>query len=173
MGALGNLLSIPALFGAGPIRLDLSSLPIMLAGVAGGPLIGCLTGFVSGLLASYVFGPAGHLGALGISLSIGKALHGLGVGLLSKALKPLEKRHQLPWSWVCGFFGLLPELLWITILFVLLVPLFIPNAMFMGWAAASLVSYKACLEVGAMALIAALLLENRGVRELMLSAVEA
>ncbi|MEM2781890.1 MAG: LytS/YhcK type 5TM receptor domain-containing protein, partial [Nitrososphaerota archaeon] len=125
MGALGNALAaltvIPTM--VQQVALDFSLLPAIIAGIYGGWALGGLTGFIAGILPSIWFGPLGNLGPLGITASIGKAIMGITVGLLSRAFRRwLEARTWLYIPVVALAF--LPEALWIYLVFAVMVPLF-------------------------------------------------
>jgi len=129
MGALGNALAaltvIPTM--VQQVALDFSLLPAIIAGIYGGWALGGLTGFIAGILPSIWFGPLGNLGPLGITASIGKAIMGITVGLLSRAFRRwLEARTWLYIPVVALAF--LPEALWIYLVFAVMVPLFLPAA---------------------------------------------
>ena len=129
MGALGNALAaitvIPTMIQQ--VALDFSLLPAIIAGIYGGWALGGLTGFIAGILPSIWFGPLGHLGPLGITASIGKAIMGITVGLLSRAFKRwLDSRT---WLYIpVVILAFLPEALWIYLVFAVMVPLFLPAA---------------------------------------------
>ncbi len=129
MGALGNALAaltvIPTM--VQQVALDFSLLSAIIAGIYGGWALGGLTGFIAGILPSIWFGPLGNLGPLGITASIGKAIMGIMVGLLSRAFKKwLDSRT---WLYIpVVLLAFLPEALWIYLVFVVMVPLFLPAA---------------------------------------------
>ncbi|MCL7385386.1 MAG: hypothetical protein LZ158_03365 [Thaumarchaeota archaeon] len=129
MGALGNALAaitvIPTMIQQ--VALDFSLLPAIIAGIYGGWALGGLTGFIAGILPSIWFGPLGSLGPLGITASIGKAIMGITVGLLSRVFKRwLDSRT---WLYIpVVILAFLPEALWIYLVFAVMVPLFLPAA---------------------------------------------
>ena len=165
MGAMGNVLGsltiAPTIFKN--VALDFSALPVLVAAVFAGPLAGAVTGLIAGLLPSLFFGfIGGSLGLLGFSLSVGKALHGLTVGLVVKALG-LGDRSTLTLIPVV-LIGFIPEALWIIATFSLLVPLFLPGlAPFMSglWAP---ILIKATFEVTVMAFFTSTLGGHKGFR---------
>jgi len=162
---LGNVLAsltiAPTIFQN--VALDLSSLPVFVAAVFIGPLAGALTGLIAGLLPSLFFGfLGGSLGLLGFSTSLGKAIHGLAVGLIVKALR-LTDRSTLTLI-PAVLIGFIPEALWIIATFSLLVPLFLPNlAPFISglWAP---ILVKATFEVAVMAFFTSTVAGHRGFR---------
>lgn len=170
MGALGNALAaltvIPTM--VQQVALDFSLLPAIIAGIYGGWALGGLTGFIAGILPSIWFGPLGSLGPLGITTSIGKAIMGITMGLLSRALKRwLDARTWLYVPVVALAF--LPEALWIYLVFVVMVPLFLPAApAFLPglWAPILL---KASFEIAVMGFFTATLAGHNGFKSQILS----
>jgi uncharacterized membrane protein len=133
MGAVGNVL---ALITIAPtmvqqVALDFSSLPVYIAAVFGGPLVGALTGFLAGILPSAFYGfIGGQLGILGFGTSLGKAISGFSVGVLTRMVKSSQNRTVLLIP--IGLLSFAPEALWIYALFTILVPVFIPNATYVS-----------------------------------------
>ena len=128
MGAVGNALAAITIAPTivRQVALDFSSLPVLIAGIFGGPVVGALAGFVAGILPSAFFGfMGGQLGILGFGTSVGKAISGLTIGLLVRAVKPSRNRTILLVPIVLLSF--VPEALWIYALFTIFVPLFLPN----------------------------------------------
>lgn len=170
MGALGNALAaitiIPTM--VQQVALDFSLLPAIIAGIYGGWALGGLTGFISGILPSIWFGPLGHLGPLGITACIGKAIMGITVGFLSRVFKKwLETRTWLYIPVIALAF--LPEALWIYLVFAVMVPIFLPAApAFLPglWAPILL---KASFEIAVMGFFTAALAGHNGFKSQILS----
>jgi LytS/YehU family sensor histidine kinase len=128
MGAIGNALAAITIAPTivRQVALDFSSLPVLIAGIFGGPAVGALAGFVAGILPSAFFGfIGGQLGILGFGTSAGKALSGLTIGILARAVKSLRSRTILLVPIV--LFSFIPEAIWIYVLFTIFVPLFLPD----------------------------------------------
>jgi riboflavin transporter FmnP len=128
MGAIGNALAAITIAPTivRQVALDFSSLPVLIAGIFGGPAAGALAGFVAGILPSAFFGfIGGQLGILGFGTSAGKALSGLTIGILARAVKSLRSRTILLVPIV--LFSFIPEAIWIYVLFTIFVPLFLPD----------------------------------------------
>jgi LytS/YehU family sensor histidine kinase len=128
MGAVGNALAAITIAPTivRQVALDFSSLPVLIAGIFGGPIVGALAGFVAGILPSAFFGfIGGQLGILGLGTSVGKAISGLTIGLLVRAVKPSRSRTILLVPIVLLSF--VPEAVWIYALFTMFVPFFLPN----------------------------------------------
>jgi LytS/YehU family sensor histidine kinase len=128
MGAIGNALAAITIAPTivRQVALDFSSLPVLIAGIFGGPVVGALAGFVAGILPSAFFGfIGGQLGILGFGTSAGKAISGLTIGILARAVKNLRTRTILLVPIVLLSF--IPEAIWIYVLFTIFVPLFLPD----------------------------------------------
>jgi thiamine transporter ThiT len=98
MAALGNALSflsiqltplVPSI-PLGPVTvslaLDLSHLSTFIAALFGGPLVGGLTGLLSGLVAAFEFGFSQGNVVTGIGLPLGKAMTGVAAGYVFRRL---------------------------------------------------------------------------------------
>jgi len=98
MAALGNALSflsiqltplVPSI-PLGPVTvslaLDLSHLSTFIAALFGGPLVGGLTGLLSGLVAAFEFGFSKGNVVTGIGLPLGKAMTGVAAGYVFRRL---------------------------------------------------------------------------------------
>jgi len=162
MGALGNVLAaitiVPTLIKQ--VALDFSAIPVLIAAVFGGPFVGAVTGLIAGFLPSIFFGfIGGQLGFLGFSTSIGKALHGLTVGLLVQWLKPIEKRTILLFPIV--LIGFIPECIWIALVFSVFVPLLIPQSAFLAAFLVPILA-KAWFEVAVMGAFMSALVGHNG-----------
>lgn len=133
MGAVGNVLAAITIAPTmvRQIALDFSSLPVFVAGVFAGPLVGGLTGFLAGILPSAFFGfIGGQMGILGLGTSVGKAISGFCVGLLTQVVRSSRNRTVLLIPIVLLSF--LPEALWIYVLFTVFIPIFMPNQTFLS-----------------------------------------
>jgi len=128
MGALGNVLAAITIAPTmvSQVALDFSSLPVFIAAVFGGPILGGLTGFLAGILPSAFFGfIGGQLGILGFGTSVGKAISGFSVGVLTRIVKSSQNRTALLIPIV--LLGFVPEAVWIYVLFTVFIPVFMPN----------------------------------------------
>jgi len=128
MGALGNVLAAITIAPTmvSQVALDFSSLPVFIAAVFGGPILGGLTGFLAGILPSAFFGfIGGQLGILGFGTSVGKAISGFSVGVLTRIVKSSQNRTALLIPIV--LLGFVPEAAWIYMLFTVFIPVFMPN----------------------------------------------
>ncbi len=98
MAALGNALSflsiqltplVPSI-PLGPVTvslaLDLSHLSTFIAALFGGPVVGGLTGLLSGLVAAFEFGFSQGNVVTGIGLPLGKAMTGVAAGYVFRRL---------------------------------------------------------------------------------------
>ena len=170
MGALGNVLAALTIAPTAvrQIALDFSSLPVLLSAALAGPIIGAFTGIVAGLLPSFWFGfVGGQLGLLGFSASIGKAIHGLAVGYLVRALKPFQGRTLLLIPIV--LIGFVPEALWIVLVFTLLAQIFLPNAAgFLGTLVVPIL-VKATFEVAVMSFFMTALAGHTGFKKFVIT----
>ena len=130
MGALGNLL---AFFTIAPtissqIGLDFSNLPVLIVGLAAGPVAASATGFIAGITPSIFFGfVGGSLGFLGFSTSIGKALFGLFAGFLFRSLRPTQRKYGTLLAIPISVLSFIPEAIWIYVVFSALVFIFLPS----------------------------------------------
>jgi len=128
MSALGNVLAFitiaPTMIQQ--VALDFSLLPVFVAAVFGGPVIGGVTGLLAGIVPSIWFGPLGSLGPLGITASIGKAIVGVTAGLISRVFNPAN-RSSLYFAPVV-LLSYIPEAIWIYAVFSVFVPLLLPGA---------------------------------------------
>ena len=128
MGAVGNVLAAITIAPTmvRQVALDFSSLPVFIAAVFGGPVVGGLTGFLAGILPSAFFGfMGGQLGILGFGTSIGKAISGFSVGVLTRIVRSSHSRTALLIPIV--LLGFVPEAAWIYVLFTVFIPVFMPN----------------------------------------------
>lgn len=88
MAALANILSVPPIaipitLGNFPTEIHFMQLPILIAGILGGPTAGLITGAIGGLLSSLVVLPR-------IAFIIGGlAILGAAAGFFAKRLRPL------------------------------------------------------------------------------------
>ena len=133
MGAVGNVLAAITIAPTmvSQVALDFSSLPVFIAAVFGGPVVGGLTGFLAGILPSAFFGfIGGQLGILGFGTSIGKAISGFSVGVLTRIVRSSHSRTALLIPIV--LLGFVPEAAWIYVLFTVFIPVFMPNQAFLS-----------------------------------------
>jgi len=133
MGAVGNVLAAITIAPTmvRQVALDFSSLPVFIAAVFGGPAVGGLTGFLAGILPSAFFGfIGGQLGVLGFGTSVGKAISGFSVGVLTRIVKSSQSRTALLVPIV--LLGFVPEAAWIYMLFTVFIPVFMPNQAFLS-----------------------------------------
>jgi LytS/YehU family sensor histidine kinase len=133
MGAVGNVLAAITIAPTmvRQVALDFSSLPVFIAAVFGGPVVGGLTGLLAGILPSAFFGfIGGQLGILGFGTSVGKAISGFSVGVLTRIVKSSQSRTALLIPIV--LLGFVPEAAWIYMLFTVFIPVFMPNQAFLS-----------------------------------------
>jgi LytS/YehU family sensor histidine kinase len=118
MAALANILSVPPIaipitLGNFPTEIHFTQLPILIAGILGGPAAGLVTGVIGGLLSSFVVLPR-------IAFIIGGlAILGAAAGFFSKRLRPLFA-GVLAWL-VQAPYVAVTDYVWFT--------LFLPNKM--------------------------------------------
>jgi len=163
MGALGNVLAAITIAPTivKQVALDFSAVPVLIAGVFGGAILGGVTGIIAGILPSVFFGfIGGQLGLLGFSACIGKALHGFIVGLLTKRLNPVETKKTLLLIPIV-LISFIPEALWIAAVFILFVPFFIPSQAFLSLYLPTIL-VKASFEVGVMGFLMSALAGHDG-----------
>jgi LytS/YehU family sensor histidine kinase len=164
MGAVGNALAAITIAPTivSQVALDFSSLPVLIAGIFGGPIVGALAGFVAGILPSAFFGfIGGQLGILGFGTSVGKAISGLMVGLLVRAVKPSRSRTILLVPIVLLSF--VPEAVWIYALFTIFVPLLLPNQAFLSAFVIPILA-KAWFEMAVMSVFTTAIAGHNGFR---------
>jgi len=88
MAALANVLSVPPIaipitLGNFPTEIHFTQLPVLIAGILGGPVAGLITGAIGGLLSSFVVFPK-------IAFIIGGlAILGTASGFFTKRLRPI------------------------------------------------------------------------------------
>lgn len=131
MAALGNALSflsiqltplVPSI-PLGPVTvslaLDLSHLSTFIAALFGGPVVGGLTGLLSGLVAAFEFGfSKGNL-VTGIGLPLGKAMTGVAAGYVFRRLYVEGSSLRMVASTVVAY---VPEALLTLVLFRYVLP---------------------------------------------------
>jgi LytS/YehU family sensor histidine kinase len=164
MGAVGNVLAAitiaPTMFRQ--VALDFSSLPVFIAAVFGGPVVGALSGFLAGILPSAFFGfIGGQLGILGFGTSVGKAISGFSVALLTRIAKSSQTRTALLIPIV--LLGFVPEAAWMYILFTVFIPVFMPNQAFLSAFLAPILA-KAWLEIVVMSVFTSAIAGHKGFR---------
>jgi hypothetical protein len=131
MVALANILAALSigLTRVGQVGLDMSSIAVFVAAIYGGPLLGCLVGFLGGIVSGINFGPLGSLGWLGlIGLPVGKALTGFTTGALFRVLKVTRRSNRSLISIPVVLLGYVPEFLFTIVFFIFLVPFFLGPA---------------------------------------------
>jgi len=164
MGALGNVLAAITIAPTmvRQVALDFSSLPVFVAAVFAGPVVGALAGFVAGILPSAFFGfIGGQLGILGFGTSVGKAISGITVGLLTRAVKSSQQRTLVLIPIV--LLGFVPEAAWIYVLFTVFIPFVLPNEAFLSAFVVPILT-KACFEIAVMSVFTATLAGHSGFR---------
>lgn len=164
MGALGNVLAAITIAPTmvRQVALDFSSLPAFIAAVFGGPAVGGLTGFIAGILPSVFFGfIGGQLSILGLGTSVGKAISGFSVGLLTRMVKSSQNRTVLLIPIV--LLGFAPEAIWIYFLFTALIPVFIPEQAFLSAFVVPILA-KAWFEVAVMSVFTSAIAGHGGFR---------
>ncbi|MDT7865195.1 MAG: LytS/YhcK type 5TM receptor domain-containing protein [Thermoproteota archaeon] len=104
------------------VAIDFTSLPVVIAGFFGGAIVGLITGLIAGIIPGIYFGfIGGILGIMGpISLMLGKAISGFTIGFLSRRIK--IKKHPNIGAFLVVILGFIPEAIWITVLFLYIVP---------------------------------------------------
>jgi hypothetical protein len=131
MAALGNALSflsiqltplVPSI-PLGPVTvslaLDLSHLSTFIASLFGGPLVGGLTGLLSGLVAAFEFGFSKGNVVTGVGLPLGKAMTGVAAGYVFRRLHVEGSPARLVASTVAAY---VPEALLTLALFRYVLP---------------------------------------------------
>jgi len=131
MAALGNALSflsiqltplVPSI-PLGPVTvslaLDLSHLSTFIAALFGGPLVGGLTGLLSGLVAAFEFGFSKGNVVTGIGLPLGKAMTGVAAGYVFRRLYVEGSPLRMVASTVVAY---VPEALLTLVLFRYVLP---------------------------------------------------
>ncbi|WP_455363637.1 hypothetical protein [[Eubacterium] cellulosolvens] len=164
MGAVGNVLAAITIAPTmvSQVALDFSSLPVFIAAVFGGPAVGGLTGLLAGILPSAFYGfIGGQLGILGFGTSVGKAISGFSVGLLTRVVKSSQSRTVLVIPIV--LLGFVPEAAWIYVLFTVFIPFFIPNQAFLSAFLAPILT-KAWFEIVVMSVFTSAIAGHSGFR---------
>ncbi len=131
MAALGNALSFLSIqltplapsIPLGPVTvslaLDLSHLSTFIASLFGGPVVGGLTGLLSGLVAAFEFGFSQGNVVTGIGLPLGKAMTGVAAGYVFRLLNAEGSPIRLVASTVASY---VPEALLTLALFRYVLP---------------------------------------------------
>ena len=162
MGALGNVLFLISNY-LGPlapnVALDFSLVGVFIAGLYGGPIVGCFTGLVSGVLPGIFFGPlsGNWIGLIGLPL--GKALTGLTSGLLYTGLKIDQRKRGSILTVIVALIAYVPEFIF-TVFYFLVLFNYIVGPFGMGILVA--VAPKAWVEVIVMSFLMAALVGNQG-----------
>lgn len=173
LGALGNILSglsifsaplIPSIpFGAVSVSLalDLSHLSTFIGALIGGPMVGTLTGFISGALAAYQFGFAQGNIITGVALPIGKALTGLAAGLLMTRLGLLRRERRPLLLVPTTVLAYVPEGLYTAFIFIVLFPAVYGLPLSVVYLITAQILVKAFFEMLVLGIVVAALLSNR------------
>lgn len=173
MSALGNVLAFitiaPTMIQQ--VALDFSLLPVFVAAIFGGPVIGGITGLLAGIVPSIWFGPLGSLGPLGVTTSIGKAIVGVTAGLLAKVFNPTS-RSSLYYAPVV-LLSYVPEAAWIYAVFSIFVPLLLPGAPEFLYGLWLPILIKGTFEISVMAAFMAALGGHVGFRNFVLSSLRS
>ncbi len=173
MAALGNVLSFVSMQLApvapniplGPVQvslaLDLSHLSTFIASLAGGPVIGGVTGLIGGLVAAFEFGfSKGNL-VTGFGLPLGKAMTGIAAGYLFKSVYREGSPGTLIVTTVVSY---IPEALLTLVLFRYLLPPLMGLPMSLATAIAVQIIVKAFIEMALLGVIMAGMVNNLGFR---------
>ncbi|NIO37689.1 hypothetical protein GTO27_08295 [Candidatus Bathyarchaeota archaeon] len=131
MATLGNVMFVASqtVLKTTQIALDLSHIGTLIAAVYGGPWMGFIAGLLVGIGPGLYFGYlGGSLGLLGlVGLPIGKALTGLTVGYLARALQVNTAEHS-SWKIVAAtLIGYVPESIFTLFYFEGLVAVLLPD----------------------------------------------
>ncbi len=165
MGALGDVLfAISYSVGliAPGVALDLSLIPVFIAGFFVGPVEGAATGVIAGVLPGIMFGPAGSGGWLGlIGLPLGKALTGLTSGFIARGFSFRKTRRRAVFGVPLTLTAYIPEGLFTFTYFSFLLPIFFPSP-YLTSAVITTIMIKAIVEVTIMGFVMAALLGNKG-----------
>ena len=171
IAALGNILSLisinlvpimPNFPGTSvSMALDLSHIATFIASLYGGPLVGGLTGLVSGSVAAFEFGFSKGNIVAGIGVPIGKALTGIVAGILFRKLDVIANKINGPIVTVISY---LPEGVFTYFLFVYLYPIFVGLPVEIATAIVISILTKAFIEMLAMGVIIIMLVSNSGFR---------
>ncbi len=175
MGAFGNALSflsirvaplVPSL-PLGPISvsiaLDMSHIATFIAALFGGPIPGCLTGLIGGLLASYEFGfSKGNL-ITGFGLPIGKALTGLTAGIILRRFGSRLRNGVMMVPITMASY--IPEGTYTALLFIYIFPIAFGLPMWIASMLTLQILTKAFIEMAVMGFIFMGLIRNKGFYE--------
>jgi len=170
MGALGNVLAAITIAPTivKQVALDFSAVPVLVAGVFGGAILGGVTGIIAGILPSIFFGfIGGQLGLLGFSTCVGKALHGFIAGILTNKLNPVKKKKSLLLIPIV-LISFIPESVWMALVFVLFVPFLILGQAFLSLYLPTILA-KAWFEVSVMGFLMSALAGHEGFRTFVLN----
>lgn len=164
MGALGNILFLISNYIMpiipGEVSLDLALIPVFIAALYGGPLVGFLTGLFAGIFPGIYYGPLGLGSWLGlIGLPIGKALTGFIAGLLYKGLNVDQRPRKSILTVPLVLVAYIPEFIYTIAYFVILLPYFIGGG---GVGILAFVLPKAWVEVVFIGFFMAALVGNHG-----------
>jgi len=164
MGALGNILFLISNYVMpiipGEVSLDLALIPVFIAAVYGGPLVGFLTGLFAGIFPGIYYGPLGLGSWLGlIGLPLGKALTGFIAGSLYKGLDVDHKPRKSVLTVPLVLVSYIPECIYTIAYFVILLPVLIGGG---GVGILAFVIPKAWVELIFISFFMAALVGNHG-----------
>jgi hypothetical protein len=174
MAALGNALSFLSIqlspimpsIPLGPatvsLAIDLSHMATFVAAIFGGPVVGLLTGGISGFVAAFQFGFSQGNIITGIGLPIGKAMTGLAAGILASKL-PLEKRKYLLVALTA--LAYIPEGVFTLLIFTQLLPAYMGLPSYIGAAIGYQIVLKAFIEMVIMGLMLMWITGNKAFAE--------
>jgi thiamine transporter ThiT len=162
MAALGNALSflsiqltplVPSI-PLGPVTvslaLDLSHLSTFIAALFGGPVVGGLTGLLSGLVAAFEFGFSQGNVVTGIGLPLGKAMTGVAAGYVFQRLYVEGSSLRMVASTVVSY---VPEALLTLVLFRYVLPVVAGLPAGLATAIAAQIIVKAFFEMVLLGLV--------------------
>ncbi len=169
MAALGNALSflsiqltplVPSI-PLGPVTvslaLDLSHLSTFIAALFGGPVVGGLTGLLSGLVAAFEFGFSQGNVVTGIGLPLGKAMTGVAAGYVFQRLYVKGSSLRMVASTAVSY---VPEALLTLVLFRYVLPVVVPLPAGIATAIAVQIIVKAFFEMALLGLVMVWLTRN-------------
>jgi LytS/YehU family sensor histidine kinase len=171
MAALGNALSFLSIqltplapnIPLGPVTvslaLDLSHLSTFIASLFGGPIVGGLTGLLSGFVAAFEFGFSKGNVVTGVGLPLGKAMTGVAAGYVFQWLYEEDRPIRLVASTVIAY---VPEALLTLALFRYVLPAVVGLPASLATAIAIQIVVKAFFEMILLGLIILGLSQNVG-----------
>lgn len=169
MGALGNAMFVVSItiLNWGQVALDLSHIGTLIAAMYGGPMAGLAAGGLVGIGGGLYFGSVSGLMHLYLpGFVVGKALTGLSVGALSRAMG-LRKNRKSVRALAATLLGYVPECLFTVAFFLAVIPLFAPHAARFLVPLLAPILAKAWIEMTIMGFYMAALVGNQGFAQLM------